>query len=146
MTVPVAMPARICSVALEFVWSFATASTSCGAHPLFCVVLLRARIAEVGEYSIAHEARDHAVMPLDHLADACVIRGDHAPHVFLLRLPRKRRRPKQFAEHDRQMTSLGIALRRRFGCRLCAFRRRCLEFGDGGKHLAAMPKRNAEFL
>jgi len=117
-----------------------------GAHCLFGVILLRARIAEIGEHAFVHVSGDHAVVTADDFTDAGMIGRDHAPHVFRVQPRRKGGRADQFAEHHRQVASLGLVPRQRFGRYFDRFKSGSIKLRDGTQYLAAMPKRNAKFL
>ena len=116
-----------------------------GSHCLFGIILLRARIAEIGEHAFVHVPSDHAMVAADDFTDAGVIGRDHAPHVFRVQLRRERIRADQFAKHYRQVASLGFIPRRRFGRSFGRFKSGPVKLRDGAQHLAAMSKRNAEF-
>ena len=86
------------------------------------------------------------MVPADDLTDAGMIGGDHAPYVFRVQPRRKGSRADQFAKHDCQVASLGLIQGRGFGRCFGRSKIGAIKLRDGTKYLAAMPKRNAEFL
>ena len=107
------------------------------AHGAFRVILVRAGIAEIGEYAVAHEPGDHAIVR-DNNPRACgPIGTDHFPHVFGIEARRERRRTYQIAEHDGEVTPLGVGPASRLGDQPGL-----IEFGDRAQHLATMPEQD----
>jgi hypothetical protein len=84
-------------------------------HCALRVVLVRLRIAEIGEHSVAHVLGDEAPIALDHVRAALVIGPDDPPHVLGIEPSRHRCRTYEIAEHHRKLTALGGVLRLRRG-------------------------------
>jgi hypothetical protein len=82
-----------------------------GAHGAFGLVLVGARIAEIGQQPIAHELGDEAVMAGNDSGASLLIGANHFPHVLGIEPCREGRRTGQIAEQDRQLPSLGFGRR-----------------------------------
>ena len=80
-----------------------------GAYRPLRVVLVRARIAEVGEDAVAHQPRDDAVVPLDDLGAVLPVRLDHFGELFRIEAQRQARRLHDVAEHHGELAALGAA-------------------------------------
>ena len=110
-----------------------------GAHRLFYIVLLRAGIAEIGEYSVADKPGDNAVISGNDPRASGPIGTDHLPHVLGIEARRKRSRAYQIAEHNGEVASLSIAsvsgLGDQFGL---------IEFGDHAQHFTTMAEQDPE--
>ena len=109
------------------------------AHGALRVVLMRAGIAEIGEDAVADEPGDHAVVGRDDLRTSDPIDTDHLPHVFRIEPRRERGRADQVAEHDGEVTPLGVGPARGLGDQSAL-----IEFGDHAQHLAAMPEQDTK--
>ena len=77
------MPTRLAS-ALGAALQPADAVDKCqaGPHRLLGIMLLRLRIAEIGEDAVAHILGDIAPEPGDHLGDGGVIGPEHLAQIF----------------------------------------------------------------
>ena len=79
-----------------------------GADGALGVVLVRVRIAEIGQHAVAHVLGDVSVEARD-LAGAAVDRlRMHLAHVLRIQLRRQRGRADQIAEHHGQLPPLGL--------------------------------------
>src|SRR5262249_22945324 len=103
------------------------------------VILMCARIAEIGEYSVADEPGDNAVVGGNDARAGGPIGAEHLPHVLGIEARRERSRADQIAEHDREMASLGIVLRGRLGNQSCL-----IELDDCTLHFATMAEKDIE--
>jgi hypothetical protein len=72
------------------------------------VVLMRPRIAEIDQDTVAHVFRDKAIKPGDHFGDGAVIRGDDLAQILGIEARRERGRADQVAERYRQLPALGL--------------------------------------
>jgi hypothetical protein len=77
------------------------------AHRAFGIVLMRLRIAEIGQHAIAHVLRDEAPGLGDHPGAAAMIGADDLPHVFGIEPRRERGRAHEVAEHDGELAPFG---------------------------------------
>ena len=98
-----------------------------------------AGIAEIGEYSVAHKPGETAVVNGNHPRAGGPIGADHLPHVLGIEASRERSRAYQIAEHDGEVASLGIVLKRRLGDQFAL-----IEFGDRAQHFASMAEQDTE--
>ena len=100
-----------------------------------------AGIAEIGEYSIAHEPGDNAVISGNDPCAGDPIGTDHFPHVLGIEARRERSRAYQIAEHNGEVASLGIVptsrLRNQFGL---------IEFGNHAQHFTTMAEQDPESI
>jgi hypothetical protein len=71
-------------------------------------VLVRPRIAEIGEDAIAHVLCDKPAGALDYRGSAAVIGADHRPQILRVEPRRQRRRADQIAEQHGQLPPLGL--------------------------------------
>jgi hypothetical protein len=117
-----------------------------GPHRPLGVVLMRPRIAEIGQHPVAHVFGDKAVVARYDAGNGVLI-GAELLAQFLGVEPRgQRRRADQIAEHHRQLPPLRGVVRLRTGR---GGRRRCLGGGqtrDGSQQSLAMAERHAELL
>jgi hypothetical protein len=86
-----------------------------GANRALGVMLVRLRIAEIGEHAVAHVLGDETSIALDQARAAFVIGHDDAAHVLGIEPRGKRRRAHQITEHHRQLAALGDVVSGRFG-------------------------------
>ena len=98
---------------------------------------MRARIAEIGKYAVAHKPGDNAVVGGNHFRAGGPIGADHLPHVFGIETRRERSRADQITEHDGEVASLGIAPTSRLGDQSGL-----IEFGDRAQHFATMSEQD----
>ena len=70
-------------------------------------MLMRLRIAEIGEHAVAHVFGDEAALARDLGRAAFVIGRDDAPHVLGIEPRGKRGRAEEVAKHDCQLAALG---------------------------------------
>ena len=75
-------------------------------------IFIGARVAEVGEDSVAHVARDEAVELGNDLRGRLLVQADHLARVFGVEPRGQRRRIRKVAEHDRQLAALRQILAR----------------------------------
>ena len=90
--------------------SFATASIKRqpGPHRALGVVLMRLRIAEIGEHAVAHVLGDEpAERAATISATAAVIGADDLAQILGIEPGRERGRADEIAEHDRELAALG---------------------------------------
>jgi hypothetical protein len=71
------------------------------------VVLVRARIAEIGQYPVAAELGEEPVIGQHDTGAGGVIGVDHGSHVLRIESVRKGSRANQIADHHREVTTLG---------------------------------------
>ncbi len=90
-----------------------------GPHDAFDFVLVRARIAEIGQQPVAHELGNETAMARDHDGAGFLVGADHLAHVLGIEPGRQRRRAGEIAEHDRELPAFGLGLWLRY-----SFRRR----------------------
>ena len=98
-----------------------------------------AGIAEIGEYSVAHKPGDNAVISGNDPRAGGPIGTDHLPHVLGIEARRKRSRAYQIAEHNGEVTSLGIVRTSRLGDQFGL-----IEFGDRAQHFTTMAEKDPE--
>ena len=84
-----------------------------GADRPLGVVLVRPRVAEVGQHAVAHVLGDEAALPLDRRRDAAVVGADQLAQVLGVEAGGERGRADQVDEHHRELTPLGPCLARR---------------------------------
>jgi len=72
------------------------------------VVVVRLRVAEVGEDAVAQVLRDVALVAADRLAASVVVAAHHLAELLDVDLLGQRRRRDEVAEHDRQLTPFGV--------------------------------------
>ena len=77
-----------------------------GAHRPLHLVLVRLRIAEVGEHAVAHVLRDMAAPALDGSHHAAMVGADEVAHVLGVEAPAELGRAGEVDEHDRQLAPL----------------------------------------
>ena len=82
-------------------------------HRLLGGVLVRLRVAEIHQHSIAHVLGDKAAEMGDRIGDTAMIRSDDLTQVLGIQTRRERRRADEINEHDGQLSTLGDRLRRR---------------------------------
>ena len=116
-----------------------------GPHRPLGIVLVGARIAEIGEHPVAHVLGDKPAATLDDRGGAAVIAADHRPQILRVEPRRQRRRADQIAEQHRQLPPLGL------GLMLTGRWRRCGLLGgaqprNGAEQPFAVPHRDAELL
>ena len=80
-----------------------------------------------------------AVVNGNHPRAGGPIGADHLPHVFGIEASRERSRAYQIAEHDGEVASFGIVLKRRLGDQFDL-----IEFGDRAQHFASMAEQDTE--
>ena len=107
------------------------------AHGALRVILVRARIAEIGEDAVAHEPRDIAVVGGNDPCAGGTIGADHLPHVFGIEPRRERRRADQIAEHHGKVAPFGVGRASGLGNQPGL-----IEFGDHAQHLATMSEQD----
>ena len=118
-----------------------------GPHRALGIVLMRARVAEIGEDAVAHEFGDKAVVAGDDAGAGVVIGAELLAQFLGVEPGRQGRRADEIAEHHRQLPPLGGVLRLRTG--RCGGRRRCLgggQTGDGSEETLAVPERHTKLL
>jgi len=109
---------------------------------------MRLRIAEIDQHAVTHVPRDEAIELGDNSGDGAVISADHIAQIFGVDARRELGRADQVAEHDSQLSPLGLCSDSRAWGR----RRRCLrgvltiaERSNGVEQAAAMAdRRNAK--
>ena len=74
-----------------------------GPHRPLGIVLMRPRIAEIDQHTIAHVFGDKAVEAADRFGDRAVIGADQLPQILRVMTGRERGRADEIAEHDRQL-------------------------------------------
>jgi hypothetical protein len=79
-----------------------------GPHRSLGVFLVRLRIAEIDQHAIAHILGDKPGKAADRLGDIPMIRADNLPQIFGIAAGGKLRRADEIAEHDRQLSPLGL--------------------------------------
>src|SRR5262245_14842424 len=114
-----------------------------GTHCLVGIILLRERVAKVGEHAIAHVSSDLAMVAADDLGDAGMVRRHNPPHVLRVQSCRQCCGADQIAEHNRKVASLGLF---RFGHRFEWCGGDLIKFGYSAQHLTAMPEQHPKVL
>ena len=112
-----------------------------GSHGALRVILVRAGIAEIGEYAVADKPGDAAVVIGNDPRAGGPIGADHLPHVLGIKASRELSRAYQIAEHHGEVASLGITPVNLLGDQLWP-----VEFGDRAQHLAAMAEQDSESI
>ena len=79
-----------------------------GAHRPLGIVLMRLRIAEIDQHSIAHVLGDKAVEAADRIGDCAVVFPDQPAQILGVIPRRERGRADEIAEHHRQLPALRI--------------------------------------
>jgi hypothetical protein len=69
-------------------------------------MLVRLRIAEIYQHSVAHILGDEPTEPDDGLGHVYLIEDDHLAQILRVEPYRERRRPDEVAEHDRELPPL----------------------------------------
>jgi hypothetical protein len=118
-----------------------------GAHRPLGVVLMRPRIAEIGQHPVAHEFGDKTVVARDDAGNSVLIGADLFAQFLGVEPHRQGRRADEITEHHRQLPPLGGVVRLRSG--RCGGRRRCLSGGqtrDGPQETLAVPERHTQLL
>ena len=82
-----------------------------GPHRPLGVVLMRPRIAEIGQHPVAHEFGDKAVIARDDAGNGVLIGADLLAQFLGVEPGRQRRRADEIAEHHRQLPPLGLGRR-----------------------------------
>ena len=91
-----------------------------GTHRPLSVVLVRLRIPEIDQNSVAHVLGDKPGEAADRFGYTAMIRGDDLPQIFRIEIGREFRRADQIAEHHSQLAPLGLRRGLDFCCRLTA--------------------------
>jgi hypothetical protein len=94
-----------------------------GPHRPLGIVLVGARIAEIGKHAVAHVFGDKPAAALNDRGDAAMITADHRAQILGVEPHRQSRRIDQIAEHDCELAALSLANRRGDGSRCGAYRR-----------------------
>ncbi len=124
------------------------------AHGPLPLVLMRPRIAEIGQHAVAHELGDEALEACYHPGAGVLIRAQHLAHVLRIDPRRERGRSDQIDEHHRQLPPLGFGARsglwglrrwRDLGCR-CHRERWLRQSRDRLEQLHSRPERDTELL
>jgi hypothetical protein len=97
-----------------------------GAGRALGVVLMRSRVAEIDQDTVAHILGDKAVEPRNDLGDGAMIRADDLAQNLGIEARRELGRADQITEHHRELPPFGIGCRRIAG-----------SSGHGGRHLGA---------
>jgi|SRR5215216_6027548 len=100
-----------------------------------------AGIAEIGEYSVAHKPRDNAVVSGNDPCAGSPIGTDHLPHVLGIEARRECSRAYQIAEHNGEVTSLGVVPTSRLGDQFGL-----IERGDRAQHFTTMAEQDSESI
>ena len=79
-----------------------------GTHRPLSVVLVRLRIPEIDQNSVAHVLGDKPGEARDRIGDAAVIGADNLSQILGIEALRQRRRADQIAEHHSQLAPLGL--------------------------------------
>jgi hypothetical protein len=103
------------------------------------VVLMRLRVAEIHQHTVAHVPGDKAVGPSDYFGDSAVIHGDDLTQILGVESRRECSRADQVAEHHGQLAPFG-------GCGINQFPALCRWFrpaviaqrGNRSEQFAAM--------
>ena len=74
---------------------------------LLGIVLMRSRVAKIGEHAVAHVPGDKAVGLLDHFGDSTVIGGHDLSEILGIEPRRESGRADKVAEHHGQLPSCG---------------------------------------
>jgi hypothetical protein len=125
-----------------------------GQHRAFGVVLVRPRVAEVGQHPVAHVLGDVALEAGDLAGDRVLVGADHLAHLLRVEPAGERRRADQVDEHDRQLPPFRAGRRPRLWRSIGRDRAAAAaavglapQGGDGVEQPAAVAERgHAEFL
>ncbi len=77
-------------------------------HGPLRLVLMRPRVAEIGQHTVAHELGDEALEACDHPGAGVLVGAQHLAHVFRIEARRQRRRADQIDEHHGEVAPLGL--------------------------------------
>src|SRR5712664_2126359 len=78
-------------------------------------MLVRLRIPEIYQHSVAHIPGGEPAEPGDGLGDVCLIGDDHLAQILRVEPHRESRRADKVAEHDRELAPFSRG-RRRYDC------------------------------
>ena len=109
-TSPVAMPTRVCSGALVFSSADRLDQLQPRPHRPLRVILVRLRITEVDQHTVAHVLRDEPAEALHGLGDALLVGGNDLAQVLGVHARRECRRTDEVREHHRDLAALGSVL------------------------------------
>src|SRR5262249_20332442 len=115
-------------------------------HGSLGIVFVRAGIAEIGQYSVAPELGEEAIISSCDTCAGGVIGIDHGAHILRIESRRQGRRAHQIADHHGEVTALGLVTRHRFGRCFNRCRSDPIKLRDRAQNLATMPEQNAEVL
>ena len=112
------------------------------------VVLVRRRVAEIDQDTVAHVLRDKPIELADNTGDSAMIDGDDLAQILGIQVRRQRGRTRQIAEHHRQLPAFGVGRCRGIAGRRCPGGGRLgADRGDGVEELAAVAsEHHAEIL
>ena len=111
------------------------------------IVLMRARIAEIDQDTVAHVLGDKPIEPGDDISDSAVIRGDHVTQILGIEACRQRGRADEIAEHHRQLPAFRFRPHPSLPRERGRVREGAAERADGLEQLAAVaPEHHAEIL
>ena len=147
-TSPVAMPTRTCRTTRRLERCEPRDQVQSSPYRAFCIILVRLRIAEIGEHAVAHIFCHEPVEATHRLRDALLVGGNDLAQILGIHARRECRRADQVDEHHGDLTALGGVRGLRlheaaddFGCGL----RRAGELGDGCEDFPPMPERNVRY-
>src|SRR5215472_5786693 len=75
-------------------------------------ILMRQRIAEIGEHAVAHQSGGKATIAGHYLGDAAMIDGDDVAQILWIEPCRQLSRANEVAEHHGQLATLGLGWHR----------------------------------
>jgi hypothetical protein len=101
-----------------------------GPHRALGVVLMRPRVAEIGEDAVAHEFGDEAVVARDDPGAGVLIGTELVAQFLGIEPGRQGRRADKIAKHDCQLPSLGFNSESCGRYRRSSFRRLIAKGGD----------------
>jgi hypothetical protein len=110
------------------------------AHCSLGIFLVCLRIAEIGEYAVAHVSRDKTAGFRDDLGATALIGADDLPQVFRIEPGRERCRTDKISEHHCKLTPLGFVPARRLR------RSYLIEHCNRAQYFLAMPERDSDFF
>ena len=109
-TKPVAMPTRVCSGAAGLQSAHRLDQLQSRPYCSLGIILMRLRIAEVYEDTVAHVLRHEPAEALDSLGDAFLIGGNDLAQVLRVHAGGECRRADEVREHHRDLAALGGVL------------------------------------
>src|ERR1700692_4289321 len=74
------------------------------------IMLMRSRVTEIGEHTIAKVSGDETAALVNLLCTAVVIRADHLPQILWVKFCRERGRTDKITKHNGKLATFGSVL------------------------------------